>query len=456
MTGSIEQSLAPAEAVVVSMLGKDRPEVASVLGAAGQLFTTGVPVDWAAVFAGSGGRRVELPTYAFQRRRFWVTPGGDGPADAAGLGLGGTEHALLGAVVERPDSDGVVLTGRLSLADQPWLADHSVGGVVLFPGAGFVELVIRAGDEVGCAVIEELVLAAPLVMHPGVAVQVQVVVGAPGDSGRRAVSVYSRADQSDGGWLLNAEGTLGVEAAEVSADLSVWPPEGAVSVDISDGYARLAERGYAYGPAFQGLVGIWRRESELFAEVAAPTGVAVDGVGMHPAVLDAVLHALGLAIETTETKLPFCWRGVSLHAGGAGRVRARFTSAGTDAISIEVADAAGLPVLTVGALVTRAMSAEQLRAAVAAAGGTPDQGPLELLWSPISLSHNSVDGSDQPAAVSWADFCAGGGQGSPVWWCGSTGRSVRTWWTRFMRPPTPPWRCCSPGSAGIGRARWWC
>ena len=116
------------------MLGKDRPEVASALGAAGQLFTTGVPVDWSTVFAGSDGRRVELPTYAFQRRRFWEAPGGDGPADAAGLGLSGTEHALLGAVVERPDSDGVVLTGRLSLADQPWLADDSVGGVVLFPG----------------------------------------------------------------------------------------------------------------------------------------------------------------------------------------------------------------------------------------------------------------------------------------------------------------------------------
>ena len=426
LTGSIEQSLAPAEAVVVSMLGKDRPEVASALGAAGQLFTTGVPVDWPTVFAGSGGRRVELPTYAFQRRRFWETRGANGPADAAGLGLGETEHALLGAVVERPDSDGVVLTGRLSLADQPWLADHSVGGVVLFPGAGFVELVIRAGDEAGCAVIEELVLAAPLVIHPGVAVQVQVVVGAAGDSGRRPVSVYSRGDESDVGWLLNAEGTLGVDAAEVSADLSVWPPEGAVSVDISDGYARLAERGYAYGPAFQGLVGIWRRESELFAEVVAPTGVAVDGVGMHPAVLDAVLHALGLAFETTETKLPFCWRGVSLHAGGAGRVRARFTSAGADAIAIEVADATGLPVLTVGALVTRAMSAEQLRAAVAAAGGTPDQGPLELLWSPISLSNNNVDGSDEPAAVSWADFCAGGDNdaGVVVWEYESAGEDV--------------------------------
>ncbi|EUA02490.1 acyl transferase domain protein [Mycobacterium kansasii 732] len=209
LTSAIEQSVSPAEAVVVSVLGKDRPELAAALGAAGQLFTTGVSVDWPAVFAGSGGRRVELPTYAFQRRRFWETPGADGPADAVGLGLGPTEHALLGAVVERPDADGVVLTGRLSLADQPWLADHVVGGVVLFPGAGFVELVIRAADEAGCAVIDELILAAPLVLHPGVGVKVQVVVGAADEAGTRSVSVYSRGDHCDGEWLLHAMGTLG-------------------------------------------------------------------------------------------------------------------------------------------------------------------------------------------------------------------------------------------------------
>src|SRR4051794_19852779 len=72
--------------------------------------------------------------------------------DAAGLGLGGARHGLLGAVVEQPDSDAVVLTGRLSLGAQPWLADHGVAGVVVFPGAGFVELAVRAGDEVGCGV----------------------------------------------------------------------------------------------------------------------------------------------------------------------------------------------------------------------------------------------------------------------------------------------------------------
>lgn len=168
---------------------------------------------------------------------------------------------------------------------------------------------------------------------------------------------------------------------------------------------------------------IWRRGSELFAEVVAPgeAGVAVDRMGMHPAVLDAVLHALGLAVEktqaSTETRLPFCWRGVSLHAGGAGRVRARFASAGADAISVDVCDATGLPVLTVRSLVTRPITAEQLRAAVTAAGGASDQGPLEVVWSPISVVSGGANGSAPPAPVSWADFCAGSdGDASVVVW----------------------------------------
>ena len=119
---------------------------------------------------------VELPTYAFERRRLWLSAG-PVAADAAGLGLEASEHALLGAVVELPASGGVVLTGRLSPSTQGWLADHSVGGVVLFPGAGFVELVIRAGDEVGCGIVDELNLAAPLVLPAG-------PLGIGGGSGR--------------------------------------------------------------------------------------------------------------------------------------------------------------------------------------------------------------------------------------------------------------------------------
>jgi len=381
LTASIEQSLPAADPVTVALLGKGRPEVAALLQGAARLFTTGMPVEWLAVFAGLGGRRIELPTYAFQRRRFWTMPTAAGPDGTAALGLNATQHPLLSAVVERPDSGGVVLTGRLSPADQPWLADHQVGGVMLFPGTGFVELTIRAGAEVGCGAIEELVLAAPLVLDEAAATQLQVVVSAAAESGSRSVSVYSRKDEPEAEWLVHAEGTLTPTAAAHSGDLTQWPPPGAESVDLSGAYARLADRSYEYGPAFQGLVALWRRGPELFAEVAAPDEAGVvDAMGIHPAVLDAVLHAAGLAIDTAQTMLPFCWRGVALHAGGAARVRARITVLGHDELSVDVVDNAGSPVLTVRSLTTRPITTD-------GAG----HGPLEVVWTPITLHHNAID-----------------------------------------------------------------
>lgn len=443
LTACIEQSLSPAEPVVVPLMGKSRPEVAALLEGAARLFTTGMSVDWPAVWDGSGGRRIDLPTYAFQRRRFWSSSRTAGPSGTDNSGLGVANHPLLTAVVERPDTGGVVLTGRLSLTDQEWLADHRVGGLVLFPGSGFVELVIRAGDEVGCRTIEELVLATPLVLDEDIAVRLQVVVGAAGETGSRTVAVYSRRDGSDADWLLHAEGTLGARAAECSGELSIWPPSDASSVDIGDGYERLVERGYEYGPTFQGLTGLWRRGSELFAEVAAPVdiGSQANEMGIHPAVLDAVLHAIGFGIDSDRTMLPFCWRGVSLHAGGAGRVRARIAVVGDDEISVDVADSAGAPVLTVHSLATRPMTAEQLCAAADAASDVPELGPLEVTWKPIPLDHNIINGRTEPSVQSWEDFCAGAADGvmtdvhgaDPrtadsrrvvIWECGSAGDDV--------------------------------
>ena len=392
--------------VVVASLGRDDGGLDRFWLSVGQAYVAGVGVDWRAVFEGCGGRRVGLPTYAFQRQRFWLDSS-SGAGDVASVGLGEAKHGLLGAVVASPESGGVVLTGRLSLVGQPWLADHMLGGVVLlFAGAGFVELVIRAGDEVGCSVVQELTLVAPLVLAAGGAVQVQVVVGGAGELGDRVVSVYSRGSQSDSAWVLHAQGVLAV--AESSApsmpELVVWPPAGAVAVDITDGYERLAGRGYEYGPAFRGLQAMWRRGEEVFAEVAVPEGVGLDGFGIHPALLDAALHAVALGVDTdtTQTVLPFLWQQVSLYAGGAGRVRVRITPAGDGAVSVELADTEGLPVLSVGSLVTRPVSDEQLRSAIsAAAGGGAEQGLLEVVWSPITLPETATTGC---SVVSWNDF----------------------------------------------------
>ncbi|WP_139830149.1 type I polyketide synthase, partial [Mycobacterium triplex] len=395
LVAGIEDTVAagnPGDAIVIPSLGRDEGGLDRFWLSVGQAHTAGVTVDWRPVF--SGARRVDLPTYAFQGRRFWLPPMGIGGADLGGLGLAGAEHGLLGAVVQRPDSGAVVLTGRLSLAAQPWLGDHAVAGVVLFPGAGFVELALRAGDEVGCSVVDELTLSAPLLLPAADAVQVQVVVGAVassgGGAGRRSVSVYSCGTQSDSDWLLHAEGALSTDAGDSVADLSVWPPVGAIAMDVADAYQQLTGRGYEYGPAFQGLQAMWRRGNEVFAEVAVPevAGIKVDDFGIHPVLVDAALHAMGVVGDQSETMLPFSWQGVCLHAAGASRARVRIAPVGVSAVSVDLADATGLPILSVRELVVRPVSAAQLTAVAAAAGG--GGGLYEVAWSPVSVEPNAI------------------------------------------------------------------
>ncbi|WP_205877972.1 type I polyketide synthase [Mycobacterium camsae] len=382
----VERSLA-VEPVSATLMAKDRAEVDSLLMALGRLSTAGVAVQWCEAFAGLGAQRVALPTYGFDRQHFWLAELGVGPTQLATVGLAGSGHPLLGVVVERPDVGGVVLSGALSPAVQGWLADHVVGGVPLFPGAGFVELVLRAGDEAGAPVIEELTLLAPLVLPATGGVPVQVVVAAADDTGRHGVWVYSAATGGDS-WLLHAEGVLGPGGIRGGADLSAWPPVGAKPVDVSGVYEQLAGRGYGYGRAFQGVRAVWRRGREVYAEVAAPEGVNVRRFGIHPAVLDAALHPWGFVEGGDRLALPFSWQGVTLHAAGSARLRVRLAPTGAGSVSVELADSAGLPVLSVRELVVREVS-EQALLAAAPVGAKPGGGLLEVVWK--SLQHDGAD-----------------------------------------------------------------
>ncbi|MCV7074506.1 type I polyketide synthase [Mycobacterium szulgai] len=418
------------EGVVVPTLGRDEGGLGRFWLSVSAAFVAGVEIDWPNVFAGGRGRRVELPTYAFARQRFWLAPTA-GAANAGSLGLRETGHGLLGAIIEQPDSGGVVLTGRLSISTQPWLADHVVAGAVLFAGAGFVELAIRAGDEVGYGLVEELLLTAPLVLPRGVAVVVQVVVGAVDESGRRAVAVYSRPEGSTAPWVLHAQGTLAERSAQPGADLSVWPPADAQQINVAGVYQQLACRGYEYGHSFQGVRSLWRRGREVFAELVAPEGLDVSGMGIHPVVLDAAMQAWvaadDAATDSATVMLPFCWQQVSLYGAGAARLRARITPTREGALSVDLADSSGLPVLSVNSVLARPVGAAQLRAGIAAAADPTSQGLLELGWSPITLDPITAERQ----VVKWDDF-AGAGDGAPgdavvVWrWASGDGGVVDT------------------------------
>jgi acyl transferase domain-containing protein len=372
---------------------RGRDEAQSVLAALAGLHVRGHGVDWSAFWAGTGARRVELPTYAFQHQRYWMEarPGSVGDVTSAGLETAG--HPLLSAALQLPGSGAVVLTGRVSPAAHPWLADHVVAGRVLLPGTAFVELAVRAGDEAGCPVIEELVIEAPLVLPANGAVQVRVEVAADGADGRRPVQVFSRRENAgDGRWTRHAAGTLVKTWQEAPSgppvSLVAWPPPGAGRVDLSGLYARLAADGLDYGPAFQGLRAAWRRGGEVFAELALPGDAGeAGGFGLHPALLDAVLHASRLLEEAGEwprdgigeTRLPFAWRGVRLHASGASVLRARVSAdAGGGGLAVAAADAAGAPVASVDSLVLRPLPAAADLAAPAVLAGL-----FQVEWVPV-------------------------------------------------------------------------
>ncbi|MBA8925106.1 acyl transferase domain-containing protein/D-arabinose 1-dehydrogenase-like Zn-dependent alcohol dehydrogenase/acyl carrier protein [Kutzneria viridogrisea] len=348
--------------VAVPALRKNRDESTAFVTALATLHVNGVPVDWVHYYAGTGAQRVDLPTYAFQRRRFW--PQGSRSADASGLGLTATDHPLLGAAVALADSDGVVFTGRLSVQTQPWLADHAVMGSILFPGTGFLELAVRAGDQVGCGRVEELTLAAALVLPEQGGVQVQVVVGGAQDSGIRPVSVHSRADE-DQPWVLHATGSVAPAAEDSPEALTTWPPAGAEALSLEGFYEEHASNGFGYGPTFRGLRSAWQLGADIYAELQLPeeqNGTAVR-FGLHPALLDAALHAMAFVPLDGASKswLPFSWSEVSLHASGASSVRIRLRQAGPDSVALTVCDAEGAPVATVGSLTMREVTADQVR-----------------------------------------------------------------------------------------------
>ncbi|MGW4533253.1 SDR family NAD(P)-dependent oxidoreductase [Nocardia sp. NPDC004340] len=396
-----------AQAAVLAGARRGRAEVEQFVTCLAQAHAVGADVAWTALFTGRPVARVPLPTYAFQRRRYWIDPvGGNAGVEAAGLGA--VQHPLLGAVLSAPESGEVLLTGRLSLTAQPWLADHVIGGAALLPGTGFAELVLRAGIEVGCPALEELTLQAPLLLPAAGGVQIQVVVGGH-EQGQRPVAVYSRAEHDhDDEWVLHARGALTVADGAAEPPIEAWPPTAATEIEVAAAYSSLFARGYEYGPAFQGVRALWRRGDEVFAEIAADTdtGVHVEGFGIHPALLDAALHAGYLAgalegdagqpespfrVPAGQVALPFAWDSVELHAAEAAVLRVRLTPAGSS-VSVRVADEYGQPVLS-GSVAARPIPLEQLVAA--ASGGVADP-VLELVWSPAHPTRVD-DTAEQPA-----------------------------------------------------------
>ncbi|MGH3879414.1 MAG: type I polyketide synthase, partial [Actinophytocola sp.] len=329
------------DGVFVPLQRRNHDEHTAITTAVGRLHVAGVELDWAALLPGA--HRVDLPTYAFQHQRYWAK------SVRETIPVGG--HPLLGAPVELADSPGgVVFSSRLSPHTQPWLAGHVVHGTVLLPGTALLELVRHAAETVGCDHVAELALTTPLPLSAD-GCQLQVTAGQPAEDGQRAVTVYARPDDgSDQPWTRHATAIASAGGGRPEPFVGAWPPPGAEPVPLDGFYDDLVHRGFDYGPTFQGLHAVWRRGEEVFVEADLVADEHDDRFGLHPALLDAVLHATTFA---DVNGLPFAWQGVTLHRPGVPAVRARLARTAPDTVSITVFDGTGDPVATVHSLTMR-------------------------------------------------------------------------------------------------------
>ncbi|MEV4847940.1 type I polyketide synthase, partial [Micromonospora matsumotoense] len=334
------------DVVLTALLDARAAESSAVTTALTRLRLAGTPWDAAAVFP--GGRRTALPTYAFHTRRYWLpTPAADG---------GSLGHPLLHTAVELAGRDAHVFSGQVDLATTPWLADHRIQGVVLLPGTALLELVLRAGEEVGCAQVVELSVLRPLVVPDHGPLHLQLLVTEPDAHGARGVELHARTDGRQP-WTSHATGAVAPAEDAGAAEMLAWPPPDAVEVDLAGGYDRLAAQGHEYGPAFRGLRRMWRAGAVHYAEVTLDEAErsTAGAFVVHPALLDAALHPLLpiAAGDDGHSVVPFAWSQVRVAAAGATTLRVRLVETGTDTVALTVTDGGGGLVARVGSLTLR-------------------------------------------------------------------------------------------------------
>ncbi|MFE9500457.1 SDR family NAD(P)-dependent oxidoreductase, partial [Streptomyces collinus] len=381
LTSAVQDSCEAAgvDAATLGSLRRDAGGLDRFALSLAQAHVRGVPVDWTPFLPDA--RTVDLPTYAFQRKRYWKDPAAT-VAHRGVAGQRGIDHPLLSAAVAPARAGGTLLTGRLSTQAQPWLADHQVFGTTVVPGAALVELALRAGEQLDRPVLGQLTLRTPLVLPEQGGVAVQVFVEPPDASGHRPFTVHSGVTEDAGPWTLHAEGTLTDQADPPERfDFAAWPPPGATAVDVTDAYTDLAAQGYGYGPAFQGVTAMWRRGDETFAEAQLPDGLRTEAERylLHPALLDACLHPGALAGPDAPARLPFEWTDLRLHAVGAGALRIRIAAGPDGGERLDAADPTGSPVLSLAGLSALPVSPDQLTSVRSASTVQP----LGLEWVPL-------------------------------------------------------------------------
>jgi acyl transferase domain-containing protein/acyl carrier protein len=347
----------------------------------------GVALDWEALFAGATGKPVSLPTYPFQRQRFWPAAAAGG-SDPRALGQEPLEHPLLGAVLETAAGE-LLLSGRVSRQSQPWLAEDPALGIALLPPAALLEMALAAAAVVGSAGVEELRIEDPLVVPEQGELQLQVAVATAGESGERALAIHSRPapdGAEEAGWTCLARASLPAAAPTTVTAARIWPPTGAEGLAGEEIHRRIEDREAEWSSGLARVEAAWREGERIHAELVLDedrTGEAA-GASLHPALLQLALQVAALCgpgPPAGEVELLAACGRASLPRSAASALRISASAAGDGGIALDLAGSDGTPLARFEGLTTAGVPVERLHP-----GGGDGMRLLRLDWTELPAS----------------------------------------------------------------------
>ncbi|MEO0373357.1 MAG: SDR family NAD(P)-dependent oxidoreductase, partial [Cyanobacteria bacterium P01_A01_bin.17] len=273
----------------------------------GQLYTLGASVDWSQLYPSY--RYVHLPTYPFQRQRFWWDVAELPGTRSQPWSLNGhtcKAHPLLGARLHLAGSAEIRFQTSVRAESPAYLSDHRLLDQAVFPAAAYIEMALAAARQLydhDALILESFTIEQPLLLTEARTLQ---CVFTP-DQCAYQLEIFSLGTgEETSPALRHATGRIhSQKSSTATQDIEVLQALSLPPIEVTDHYQDLQRRGLNYGPCFQGIQKLWAEEGQALSRIALPEGVTdEDRYQIHPALLDACLQTLGAVFTESETYLP--------------------------------------------------------------------------------------------------------------------------------------------------------
>lgn len=305
------------DGIAIASMRRNRSDRDVLLEALGAVYAHGGDIDWHAL-SGTRGHLVSMPTYPFQRQRYWLpnTDASFSTSTAMNHASKRTDFArmqtrgpspLLGESMSLSFDPRIRLYQRvLDLNALPWLVDHQVHDTVVLPATGYVEMAMTSARHAlgpGSQTLDDLAIEAPLVLVRGMPVTVQLALTIEGpDTARIRIASQYATPGANTAWTVHATGVVRKRVYDDAVPMSIADARARCTETI-DGptlYQQFADLGLKYGPAFRGIEAIERRDGEALGRISFGHFTHTDAYTADPMLVDTCLHALFGALPASR------------------------------------------------------------------------------------------------------------------------------------------------------------